>query len=122
MSISTPAWTSTSFFPPPPDSGIPYRYVPVLYLRRSHIWIGAHHIPPPPVPSIYLPHCIDTSPSHVYGRNIVHMYLYYISRNIEWTSYLLVVSERRRRAMGCSIACLECALDYRHTATFIPKF
>lgn len=100
MSISTPAWTSTSFFPlpdssrlaPPPVrkkgtlSGNPikgvrefsakpersrpelpylivkqtsaaenpglrhpvYRYVPVLYLRRSHIWIGAHHIPSVP--------------------------------------------------------------------------
>ena len=139
MSISTPVWTSTSFFPPPPpslqfvppltarkekrnairkpDKGGPrifckteeisdgaarrilswsrrprqripglghpvYRYVPVLYLRRSHIWIGAHHIPP-------LPFYLSATTLYryiVYGWNIAHVYLYYISRNIEWAS------------------------------------
>jgi len=88
-----------------PGLGHPvYRYVPVLYLRRSHIWIGAHHIPP--YLSTYpLPLCIDTS----YTGGISRTCIYIISREISNGRRL----ERRCYAVGCPIARLECAPDYR---------
>jgi len=103
---------------------VPYRYVPVLYLRRSHIWIGAHHIPPLPLPMHPAPVAsINLSCSvsiRIYGRNIARVYLYYISRNIEWTSYLLVVREER----GCCspVARLGCALDHGACSRRNPEF
>lgn len=136
MSISTPVWTSTSFFPPPnssrlwpsvrkkgtlsgnpikgvrefsakpersrmelravsyreadvrgresPDSGIPYIGTYLYYICVVHISDRSASYFPPYLSTYPLPLCIDTS--YVYGWNIAHVYLYYISRNIEWAS------------------------------------
>lgn len=97
-----------------PGLGHPvYRYVPVLYLRRSHIWMGAHHIPP----CTFLP--TYPLPATALYRYIVHIRVEYRARVsiLYLAKYRMgVVSsrhlERRRCAVGCPIAHLEYALDY----------